>query len=42
LIALEEIGRSHPDVAIRLYRNLALHLSQRLRGASGAWQASAS
>ncbi len=40
LVALDEIGRTHPDVAIRLYRNVALHLSQRLRGAAGAWRAS--
>ncbi len=39
--ALDEIGRSHPEVAIRLHRNVALHLSQRLRGAAGAWRASA-
>lgn len=39
LEALDEIGRSHPAVAIRLHRNLALHLSQRLRGAAGAWRA---
>jgi MFS superfamily sulfate permease-like transporter len=39
--ALDEIGRSHPDIAIRLHRNVALHLSQRLRGAAGAWRASA-
>lgn len=40
LAALDEIGRTHPEVAIRLYRNVALHLSQRLRGAAGAWRAS--
>ncbi len=39
--ALDDIGRSHPEVAIRLHRNVALHLSQRLRGAAGAWRASA-
>lgn len=38
--ALEEIGRTHPDLAIRLYRNVALHLSQRLRAAAGAWRSS--
>ena len=41
LDALDEIGRTHPEVATRLYRNMALHLSQRLRGAAGAWHASA-
>lgn len=40
LEALNEMGRTHPAVAIRLHRNLALHLSQRLRGAAGAWRAS--
>lgn len=40
LQALDEIGRSHPALAIRLHRNLALHQSQRLRQASGAWRAS--
>jgi CRP-like cAMP-binding protein len=40
LASLGELGRSHPDAAIHLYRNMALHLSQRLRGAAGAWQAS--
>jgi len=39
LEALNEIGRTHPAVAIRLHRNLALHLSQRLRGAAAAWRA---
>ena len=38
--ALDEIGRTHPAVAIHLHRNLALHLSQRLRGAASAWRAS--
>ena len=40
LDALDEIGRTHPEVAARLYRNVALHLSQRLRGAAAAWRAS--
>lgn len=40
LQVLDEIGRSHPAVAIRLHRNLALHQSQRLREASGAWRVS--
>ena len=38
--ALDEIGRTHPEVAICLYRNVAQHLSQRLRSAAGAWRAS--
>jgi CRP-like cAMP-binding protein/anti-anti-sigma regulatory factor len=41
LEVLDALGRSHPDIAIRLHRNVALHLSQRLRGAAGAWRASA-
>ena len=41
LDAFDHIGRTHPEVATRLYRNVALHLSQRLRGASSAWRASA-
>jgi CRP-like cAMP-binding protein len=40
LDALDGLGRTHPAVAIRLHRNLALHLSQRLRGAATAWRAS--
>ncbi len=40
LETLDGIGRSHPAVAIRLHRNMALHLSQRLRGAAGAWRTS--
>jgi len=39
--ALDEIGRTDPAVAIGLHRNVALHLSQRLRDAAGAWRASA-
>jgi len=38
LQALDEIARTHPAVAIRLHRNVALHLSQRLRSATGAWR----
>lgn len=37
--SLDAIGRTHPEVAIRLHRNVALHLSQRLRGSAGAWWA---
>lgn len=39
LEALDALGRSHPELAIRLHRNIAVHLSQRLRGAAGAWRA---
>jgi CRP-like cAMP-binding protein len=39
--ALAALGRDHPRTANRLHANLALHLSQRLRAASLAWQASA-
>ena len=39
--ALRELERQHPEVAAQLFRNLALHLSQRLRAASTAWQAAA-
>ena len=39
--ALEEIGRSHPEVAIQMHRNVALHLSQRLRSAARAWRTGA-
>lgn len=40
LAALNEIGHTHPAMAIALHRNLALHLSQRLRSAAEAWRAS--
>jgi anti-anti-sigma regulatory factor len=40
LQALDKLGHTHPELAIRLYRNMALHLSQRLRGAAGAWNSS--
>jgi SulP family sulfate permease len=40
LDALDTIARTQPEVAARLYRNMALHLSQRLRGAAGAWRGS--
>jgi len=39
LDALDALGHSHPELAIRLHRNVAVHLSQRLRGAAGAWRA---
>jgi sulfate permease, SulP family len=40
LEALDAIGSTHPEVAIQLHRNVAHHLSQRLRGAASAWRAS--
>jgi hypothetical protein len=39
---LEALEREAPHVAARLHRNLALHLSQRLREAASAWRAAAS
>jgi CRP-like cAMP-binding protein len=39
--SLDAIAASRPDVGARLYRNIALHLSQRLRSASIALAASA-
>jgi SulP family sulfate permease len=39
LDALDALGRTHPGLAIRLHRNIALHLSQRLRSAADAWRA---
>lgn len=38
--SLDELTRGHPEVAARLYRNIAVHLSQRLRSAAAAWNAS--
>jgi MFS superfamily sulfate permease-like transporter len=37
---LAALGEQHPGLAAQLYRNIALHLSQRLRGAAAAWHAS--
>jgi len=37
---LHALGDEHPQLAALLYRNIALHLSQRLRSAASAWQAS--
>lgn len=39
--ALDRLALRHPEVTTTLYRNMALHLSQRLRGATLAWHASA-
>lgn len=38
--ALRRLQAEHPGIATRLYRNIAVHLSRRLRAASAAWQAS--
>jgi MFS superfamily sulfate permease-like transporter len=38
--ALNAIGREHPALAAQLYRNIAVHLSERLRSAAAAWHAS--
>ncbi len=38
---LAELERQHPRVAAVLFRNIAAHLSQRLRAATDAWHASA-
>lgn len=38
---LAEIEREQPAVAARIYRNLALHLSERLREAAAAWRLAA-
>lgn len=39
--AMQQLEREAPDVAARLYRNLARHLAVRLREASGAWRRAA-
>lgn len=38
---LETLLREHPELAAKLYRNIAAHLGERLRVASIAWQAAA-
>lgn len=38
---LERLLQEHPEVAAKLYRNMAAHLGERLRVASIAWQAAA-
>jgi sulfate permease, SulP family len=38
--ALDAIAREHPVLASHLYRNVAVHLSERLRSAAAAWHAS--
>lgn len=38
---LDRLTAEHPEVAAKLYRNIAAHLGERLRVASMAWQAAA-
>ncbi|MCL4698283.1 MAG: cyclic nucleotide-binding domain-containing protein, partial [Burkholderiaceae bacterium] len=38
---VEAMLREHPELAAKLYRNIAAHLGERLRAASVAWQAAA-
>ena len=38
---LQALQREDPDSAAQVYRNLAQHLSQRLRSAAAAWQRAA-
>lgn len=38
---LQELQRDRPAVAALVYRNLAMHLSERLRGAAAAWRLAA-
>ena len=38
---LQELQREQPVLAAGIYRNLALHLSERLRGAAAAWRLAA-
>jgi hypothetical protein len=37
---LQRLGAEDPLLRAQLYRNIALHLSQRLRAAAWAWRAS--
>ena len=39
--AMARIEREHPSLAAKVHRNLARHLSERLRSASGAWSQAA-
>ncbi|MBL8340409.1 MAG: SLC26A/SulP transporter family protein [Rubrivivax sp.] len=39
--SLDQLMTEHPEVAAKLYRNIAAHLGERLRVASMAWQAAA-
>lgn len=38
--SLEQLEAEHPEITSRLHRNIAVHLSSRLRAASAAWWAS--
>ena len=40
--AMAALDREDPALAAQVYRNLALHLSERLRSAAGAWRQAAS
>ena len=40
-LALSELQRSDPAIAAQVYRNLAQHLSERLRAAAAAWRQAA-
>jgi SulP family sulfate permease len=40
--ALDALANTHPEAAVQLYRNVARHLSGRLRTASAGWDAAAS
>jgi MFS superfamily sulfate permease-like transporter len=37
-VALDRLAAGHPALGVKVYRNVALHLSQRLRSASIAWR----
>jgi hypothetical protein len=37
---LDDLAQRQPELAARLYRNIAVHLSQRLRSTADAWHAS--
>ncbi len=39
--SLDNLLQEHPEIAAKLYRNIAAHLGERLRVASLAWQAAA-
>jgi len=39
--SLDEITASQPQLSARLYRNIALHVAERLRSLSGALRATA-
>ena len=38
--SLQRLGDDDPQMQAQIYRNIALHLSQRLRAAALAWRAS--